>query len=308
MKRGIAVEGSSFLVTGCAGFVGSHLVDKLLERGASRIVGLDQQAAPANLEHFQSDKRFEYFPGHLSEKELVKKVTAGIDGVFHLAVLPLGPCTENPELAMEVNVVGAFNVFRAAANAGAKKIVYSSASSVYGETLEVMDENHPLNAETFYGVSKLTPEFWLRPLKSKLDFIILRYMNVYGPRQSGGLIPNVIRKISRGEAPVLHGDGSASFDFVHVSDVAACNLLAMESAVTGEAFNVGSGEEFSVREITEIILKASGSDLKPQFDTSVPIPMSRRVGSSKKAEKMLGYRPRVNLEEGIRGLCAYAPL
>jgi UDP-glucose 4-epimerase len=302
MNHAVAVKDNAFLITGGAGFVGSHLADLLLKKGACRVVVLDPAAEAPNLKHLKSEPRFEFIQGDLAGGAQLKEYLAGIDGVFHMATLPLGPCTENPELAIEVNVAGSNRLFNAAAAAGVKKIVYSSASSVYGDTLEVMDETHPFNCQTVYGITKLCAEYLLRPLASKLSYVILRYMNVYGPRQTGGLIPSVIKKVISGQSPQINGDGSASFDFVHVSDVARCNALAMESAVSGEAFNVGSGEEASVKTITESILEMAGSDLKPQFNLSVNVPMFRRVGNSSKAQAMLGYNPSLKLQDGLKDL------
>jgi len=230
------------------------------------------------------------------------EVTAGADGVFHLAVLPLGPSVQNPRMALDVNVVGTFNVIEAAQNAGAKKVVYSSASSVYGDTDDTMDETHPLDAWTMYGASKLAGEYFLRAFKDAqgLDFVTLRYMNVYGPRQAGGLIPAVLGKILAGDSPVIAGDGSQSFDFVHVADVASANVKAMASDVSGEAFNVGSGGEASVREITERLIALTGSDVEPTYDTSQRVLMKRRVGSNEKLVRTLGWSPSYDLDEGLR--------
>ena len=150
-----------------------------------------------------------------------------------MAVLPLGPCSENPRLCVEVNVDGTLNVLEAAREAGVQKLVYSSASSVYGDTNETMDESHPLGARTMYGASKLAGEYFVRAYGDLygLEHVILRYMNVYGPRQEGGLVINVLRRIQSGEPPTIMGDGSASFDFVHVADVAGANVRAMASDV-----------------------------------------------------------------------------
>lgn len=302
MDKGISVSGRSFLITGGAGFVGSHLADLLLEKGARRVAVLDPVNDPVNLRHLKNEPRFVFIQGDLRDRARLASWLTGIDGIFHMATLPLGPCTENPELAIEVNVAGANRLFLAAAEAGVKKIVYSSASSVYGDTLEVMDETHSFNCQTVYGITKLCAEYLLRPLESKLAYVVLRYMNVYGPRQAGGLIPSVIKKVISGQSPQINGDGSASFDFVHVSDVANCNALAMEAEVSGEAFNVGSGEEASVKTITESILELAGSDLKPQFNLAANVPMFRRVGDSSKAENFLGYVPSVKLRAGLKSL------
>jgi UDP-glucose 4-epimerase len=240
--------------------------------------------------------------GDVRDVTAVRDVVQGAHGVFHLAVLPLGPSIETPRLALDVNVVGTFNVVEAAHEAGAGKIVFSSASSVYGDTDDTMDESHPLDAWTMYGASKIAGEYFLRAFKDAqgLDFVILRYMNVYGPRQVGGLIPAVLSRILAGEAPVVAGDGSQSFDFVHVADVASANVLAMQSDVSGEAFNVGSGGEASVREITERLIALTGSDVEPVYDHGQRVVMRRRVGSNRKLVQALGWQPAYDLDEGLR--------
>ena len=304
MNLGMPVPDHSFLVTGGAGFIGSHVAEALLHQKAKRVVALDQVAEPGNLKHLAGLANFEWIQMPLQDRRALERSLQDIDGVFHMAALPLGPSLEDPEQAVEVNVLGSLNVFLAASKARVKKIVYSSASSVYGDTLEVMDESHPLNAQTFYGITKLCAELFLRPLQSKIHYVILRYMNVYGPRQSAGLIPNVLKKIVNNESPVILGDGSASFDFVHVADVAQCNIRAMEAGVTAETFNVGSDEEFSVRQIVEMLIEYSGTHLKPTYDSNAEVPMIRRVGSTAKARKILGYQPSVKFADGLRELVA----
>jgi UDP-glucose 4-epimerase len=296
------IDGKRFLVTGGSGFVGSHVVDALVEAGAGEIVVFEQKVVAENLEGALESGRVRVVEGDVRDTQALADVSKGTDGVFHLAVLPLGPSVQNPRLALEVNVVGTFNVIEAAQQAGAKKIVYSSASSVYGDTDDTMDETHPLDAWTMYGASKLAGEYFLRAFKDAqdLDFVTLRYMNVYGPRQAGGLIPAVLGKILAGQSPVIAGDGSQSFDFVHVADVASANVKAMASDVTGEAFNVGSGGEASVREITERLIALTGSDVEPTYDLEQRVLMKRRVGSNEKLVRTVGWSPSYDLDEGLR--------
>ncbi len=296
------IEGQGFLVTGGSGFIGSHLVEALVQQGATRVVVFDRAINERNLAGVITAGGVEVIEGDLVQGDKLVGALSGIHGVFHLAVLPLGACEKDPRLAFEVNIRGTFNVIEAALQRGVKRVVYSSASSVYGDTLEIMDEHHPLNPWTMYGVSKLCGEFLLRPFRSRLPYVILRYMNVYGPRQEGGLIPAVLAKIRAGEPPVINGDGSASFDFVHVHDVVRCNLLAMVNEVEAEAFNVGSGSAATVREVVNCLLQLTGSTLKPVYRREVDIPMTRRVGGSEKAKRLLGYQPSVVLQEGLAEL------
>jgi UDP-glucose 4-epimerase len=200
-----------------------------------------------------------------------------------------------------VNVVGTFNVLEAAHEAGVEKIVYSSASSVYGDTDDTMDESHPLNARSMYGASKVAGEYFFRAFYDMhgLDYVTLRYMNVYGPRQEGGLVMSVLSRIRSGEAPAIAGDGSQSFDFIHVADVASANVQAMASDVTDAAFNVGSGGEASVAEIVDLLLKLSGSNLRPELRPDQKVLMKRRVGSNDRAVRQLKWRPTYDLDRGL---------
>ena len=293
------IEGGSFLVTGGSGFIGSHVVDRLLENGAGRVRVLDKAIRAENL---PADDRVEAEEGDVTDLDGLRRGVDGVDGVFHMAVLPLGPTVENPRVGLDVNVVGSFNVFEAAKDAGVGKVVFSSASSVYGDTDETMDETHPLGARTMYGASKIAGEYFLRSFNDQygLPYVTLRYMNVYGPRQEGGLVMAVARRVLGGEEPSITGDGSQSFDFVHVADVAGANIAAMESSVEAEEFNVGSGTEASAREIAETIIDIVGADVTVQYQPDVRVLMRRRVGSNQKAKELLGWEAQIPLQEGLR--------
>lgn len=300
------LPGSSFLVTGGSGFIGSHVVEALLTADAAEVVVLDKVVRRENLD--QVGDRVTIVEGDVTDPETVHGAADGVDGVFHMAVLPLGASVENPRLAHEVNVGGSLNVFEAARDLGVKKVVYSSASSVYGDTEETTDESHPLNTRTMYGATKLAAELYLRAFNEAygLDYVTLRYMNVYGPRQEGGLVMAVTRRLLAGEAPTIQGDGSQSFDFVHVRDVADANVHAMASDVGDEAFNVGSGGEATVREIAEKLVEITGAGVAPEYDTSQRVLIMRRVGSNTRAKELLGWQVSVGLDEGLRETVEWA--
>jgi UDP-glucose 4-epimerase len=302
------INGNTFLVTGGSGFIGSHVVDRLLAEGAGSVVVFDNRVREENLTDALASGRVRTVEGDVTDPSSIGAAAEGAGGIFHMAVLPLGPCSENPRLCVEVNVDGTLNVLEAAREAGVQKLVYSSASSVYGDTNDTMDESHPLGARTMYGASKLAGEYFVRAYGDLygLEHVILRYMNVYGPRQEGGLVINVLRRIQSGEPPTIMGDGSASFDFVHVADVAGANVRAMASDVTEGAFNVGGGSEASVREIVDKLLAATGSDLEPDVRADEVVPMTRRVGSSEAAMRELGWRPELDLERGLADVVAKA--
>ena len=302
------ITGNAFLVTGGSGFIGSHVVDRLVAEGAGSVTVLDNRIREDNLAEALPSGRVRTLEGDVTDRAAVREAAQGATGIFHMAVLPLGPCSEDPRRCLEINVNGTFNVLEAARDLGVQKIVYSSASSVYGDTDDTMDESHPLNARTMYGASKLAGEYFLRAFHDLygIDYVTLRYMNVYGPRQEGGLVIDVLRRIQSGEAPTIIGDGSQSFDFVHVADVAAANVRAMGSDVGQGEFNVGGGNEVTVRQIVERLLEATGSDLQPEVRADQTVPMTRRVGSSQAAAEALGWRPELDLDHGLADVVAKA--
>ncbi|HEX76705.1 MAG TPA: NAD-dependent epimerase/dehydratase family protein [Dehalococcoidia bacterium] len=293
------LKGSKVLVTGGSGFIGSHLVKGLTAKSPREIIVFDK-----HIQHdkFQPRDNLKTVQGEITQRERLREIMPEVDYVFHLAVLPLGACIENPRACLETNINGTFNIIEAAKDAGVKKIVFSSASSVYGDTEQTMDESHPLNARTMYGASKIAGEYLLRAFYDmyKLDYVILRYMNVYGPGQEGGLIMNVLKRIKQGLPPIIFNDGSQSFDFVYIDDVINANILAMESDITDEVFNIGGEEEVTVKDAVFALLELTGSDLTPEFKLDEKVPMQRRVGTSQKAKKLLGYIPRVSLKDGLR--------
>jgi UDP-glucose 4-epimerase len=302
------IHRNTFVVTGGSGFIGSHVVDRLLAEGAGEVVVFDSRIRLENLAQALESGRVRLVEGDVTVPASLADAAEGAAGLFHMAVLPLGACSDDPRRCLDVNVVGTFNVLDAAREAGVRKLVFSSASSVYGDTNETMDESHPLNARTMYGASKIAGEYLSHAFGELygLDYVILRYMNVYGPRQEGGLVINVLNRIRAGERPTIMGDGSQSFDFVHVADVAAANVHAMASDVSGEAFNVGGGNEVTVREIVERLLELSGADLEPDIRAEERVPMTRRVGSSDRAMTALGWQPALDLQSGLGDVVANA--
>jgi UDP-glucose 4-epimerase len=298
------IQGQRFLVTGGAGFVGSHIVDRLLEDGAEEVVVLDLEPRDTHLRGALDSGRVRLVAGDVTEPATLAEPFAGVHGLFHAAVLPLNPCAADPRRCLDVNVVGTFNVYDAAREAGVQKIVFSSASSVYGDTNETMDETHPLGARSWYGASKICGEAFLHALGTAngIDYVILRYMNVYGPRQDAGLVRLVLNRINAGEPPVITGDGSASFDFVHVADVAEANVRSMASDLSGVEFNIGSGGEESVEGIVRRLLRLTGSDLEPEYRPAPHAAMFRRVGSNRKMVELLGWEPRHDLDAGLQSV------
>jgi UDP-glucose 4-epimerase len=309
------IANSHILVIGGAGFVGSHIVDQLLDEPVAKVTVLDNfvRGTRANLEHAVQDDRVELVEGSVTDVALLDRLMADADYVFHLAALWLHECVHEPRSAIDVNVVGTWNVVEAAQRAGIKRVVYSSSASVYGNAVTTpMTEEHPFNNRTLYGATKVAGEQFFRAFNEQhgLDYVGLRYMNIYGPRMDYkgtyvSVIMKVLDKIEAGEAPVIFGDGSQAYDFVHVADVARANICALKSDATDEFFNVGMGVRTTIGELVELLLKLTGSDLEPEYRPEEQSFVTERVGSTDKAEELLGFRASVPLEEGLESVIAW---
>lgn len=290
------MQGKTYLVTGGSGFIATHLLRALLSEdvGAARVVDL----VPPKVE----DSRVQWLEGvNITDPAEMMSAAEGVAGIFHMGVLPMGEANKHPLEAIRVNIEGTLNVAAAAKEQGAK-VVYSSASSVYGDTEDEVAEHRPFNPANFYGATKGGGELILRAAHNQwgIPIAILRYMNVYGPGTNAGLIPTVIRKIKAGEAPQLTGDGSSEFDFIYVGDVAQANLAAMESSVANDAFNVGSGEKATTLQVARKLLELAGSDLEPTFVPEQTGAVKRRIGSNLRLIEVVGWHPTVSLEEGLK--------
>jgi UDP-glucose 4-epimerase len=307
------IEGSRFLVTGGAGFIGSTIVDQLLAAGAAEVRIIDNfvRGTWANLAQAQKSGRVEIVEGDIGDVALVNRLTQGMDYVFHEAALRITRCAESPRDGVEVLIVGTLNVLEACVTHKVKKIIAASSASVYGNPSYLpIDEAHPFNNRTLYGAGKIAEEQLLRAFYSSygLPYVAFRYFNVYGPRMDlTGVYTEVLIRwldaIEAGMRPQIFGDGSQSMDFVYIEDVARANILALESDVTDEAFNVGTGVQTSLNQLCSELLRLTGSPLKPVYREA------RRLGDAQarraaieKAERMLGFRAKVTLEEGLREL------
>jgi UDP-glucose 4-epimerase len=300
------------LVIGGAGFVGSHLVDQLTAEPLAEIVVLDNfvRGTRDNLRAAANDGRVRIVEGSITDRALLRELMAGTDYVFHLAALWLFECVHQPQSALDVNVVGTYNVIEAAHEAGVKKLVYSSSASVYGDAaFTPMTEDHPFNNRTMYGATKIAGEQFFRAFNEQngTNYVGLRYMNIYGPRMDYkgtyvSVIMKVLDRIDQGLPPIIFGDGSQAYDFVHVDDVARANVLALKSSATDEFFNVGMGVKTTIDELVQMLLQITGSSLKPEYKPQEQMFVTHRVGSTDKAEKLLGFRATTSLEEGLRSV------
>src|SRR5215510_13600596 len=302
---------SKILVTGGAGLVGSHIVDELVREGA-RVVVYDSFVR-GKLEHLEwarahGDVRI--VEADLRDRQAIRDSVAGVDYVFHQAAAWLRLCQQDPRLSLDVNIAGTFNLLEACVEAGVKKIVAASSSSVYGEGLYLpTDERHPFNNDLFYGASKVANEQYYRAFYKKygLDFVAFRYLNVYGPRQPFeaaymDVIMHFLNRIDADQPPIVRGDGSATVDLVYVEDVARANIIALKSPVTNEYFNVASGKETTLKELAYLLIRLRGKagKLEPEFQQLDAGLVTRRLGCPKKAKELLGFEVTTPVEAGMR--------
>ncbi|WP_433555422.1 SDR family NAD(P)-dependent oxidoreductase [Pseudonocardia xinjiangensis] len=315
-STGQPLAAQRILVTGGAGTIGSHVVDLLLEADAAEVVVLDNFAR-GRMENLADavatgGRRLDVVTGDINDPELVRDLMDGIDVVFHLAALRITQCAEQPRLALESLVDGTFTVIEAAVAAGVKKVVASSSASVYGlaESFPTTERHHPYNNDTFYGAAKAFNEGMLRSFHAMngLDYVALRYFNVYGPRMdTHGLYTEVLirwmERISRGEAPLIFGDGAATMDFVHVRDIAQANLLAARADVTDSVYNIATSTETSLKGLAEALLKVMGSDMTPEHGPERAVNgVTRRLADISAAAEDLGWTPEIGLEDGLDDL------
>lgn len=313
MTAGV-IEGSTLLVTGGAGFVGSHLVEQLLEKHPKRLFVLDNliRGSRRNMSLFIDDPRVVFVEGDVRDSGLVRSLLKECDYCFHLAALRINACAANPREGFEVMAQATFDLIEAAIEFGIRKFIYSSTASVYGlaQHFPTPESDHPYDNQTLYGAYKLLGEGMLRSFgfMKRFSYVALRYFNVYGPRMdTDGKYTEVmirwLRCISEGIPPEIHGDGSTSMDFVHVRDVARANVLALEAPVVDQVFNIGCQRETSLRDLLYLLLAANGSSLEPIFmPTNVVNPVSRRLADISAARNGIGFEPTVTLEEGLREL------
>lgn len=312
------LKNSRMVVIGGAGFIGSHIVDQLLHEPVREVVIVDNfvRGTRGNIEAALRDPRVKLVEGSITDRGLLENVLAGSDGVFLLAALWLFECVHEPRKALEVNVDGTWNVIEAAQAAGVKRLVYSSSASVYGDALAIpMTEEHPFNNRTMYGATKIAGEQFLRAVyeQHKLPYLGLRYMNVYGPRMDYkgtyvSVIMKVLDRIAAGQRPVIFGDGSQAYDFVHVGDVARANILAMKSDATDVNLNVGTGIKTSIKELVDVLLEESGSEIEPEYRADEQMFVTHRVGATEQAEELIGFRAELPYREGLRSVIEWRRL
>jgi UDP-glucose 4-epimerase len=303
------------LVTGGAGAIGSNLVDELVLAGAEQVVVLDNfvRGRQENLTWALANGPVEIVDGDVRDRALVGDLMDGVDVLFHQAAIRITQCAEEPRLALEVLVDGTYNVFEAAAEAKVRRIVAASSASAYGlaETFPTTEDHHPYANDTFYGAAKVFNEGMLRSMRamSGIDYVALRYFNVYGPRMDvHGLYTEVLvrwmDRIAEGKPPLIFGDGSQTMDFIYIGDVARANLLAAQrDDLVDSVYNVASGVETSLLGLAEMLLEVMGSDLSVEHGPERAVNgVTRRLASTELAAQELGFTAEVDLREGLTRL------
>jgi len=302
------------LITGGAGLIGSHIADQLLLEGIQEIVILDNltRGRQQNIEAALKSDKVTVLEGDIRDVALVKRAMEGIDIVFHEAAIRITHCAEDPRLAHDVLATGTFNVVEAAHKAGVKRLVSASSASIYGqaEDFPTTEKHHGYGNRTIYGATKMYSEGLLRSFHEMfgLNYVALRYFNVYGPRMDAfGVYTEVMirwmERLAKGQPCLIHGDGSQTMDFVFVSDIARANLMAANSSITDDVLNIASGTETSLTELAEALGKVMGVDLAPEYGPArKATPVWRRLADVGQAERRIGFKARVSLEDGLREL------
>ena len=312
------IGGKKLLVIGGAGLIGSHVVDELLKDDVAEIRVYDNfvRGTPENLAGALRDPRVRIFEagGDICQTDILDTAMRGMDGAFHLAALWLLQCHEYPRSAFDVNIRGTFNVLEACVANKIPRLVYSSSASVYGDAVqEPMTEDHPFNNKNFYGATKICGEAMARAYHFRygLDYVGLRYMNVYGPRQDYrgayiAVIMKMLDAIDRGEGPTILGDGTEAFDFVSVRDCARANICAMKADTTDRFYNVGTGTRTSLKSLAEMLLKLTQSTQAIKYAPRSQATLVRnRIGSPVRAKKEIGFEAGLPLEQGLQELIAW---
>ncbi|MBO0728037.1 MAG: SDR family NAD(P)-dependent oxidoreductase [Acidimicrobiaceae bacterium] len=308
------MKGTRVLITGGAGMIGSTIAEQLVPTGVKEIVVLDNfvRGRMANLEPALPSGKVRVVEGDIRDRSVVKEVMAGVDVLFHQAAIRITQCAEQPREALEVMVDGTYNVLEAAVEAGVQRIVAASSASVYGAAVEfpTRESHHPYGNRTLYGAAKTFNESLLRSFHDMygLPYVALRYFNVYGPKMDiHGVYTEVLirwmERIAAGQPPLILGDGTQTMDFVYVGDVARANILAAQSDVADEVFNVASGQETSLLQLARALTEVMGSTLEPEFGPERKVnAVPRRLADTSAAKARLEFEARTSLHDGLQQL------
>jgi UDP-glucose 4-epimerase len=308
------VKNSTILVTGGAGFIGSYVVEELLQLQPKKIIILDNliRGSHDNMRSFKDNPLVTFILGDIRDKAILEECVINCDFVFHMAALRINGCAANPQDGFDVMLKSTFDLATLCVKHKIKKVIYSSSASVYGlaQHFPTPETDNPYNNQTFYGAAKMWGEQLFRSFKFMygLDYVALRYFNAYGPRMdTDGKYTEVMIKwldcIKSGKKPLIYGDGLTTMDFVYVKDIAKANIAALQSDISDEAFNIGNNEETSLRQLLGILLKVNNSSLSAEHREENSInPVQRRLADITKAKKLLQFYPTVTLERGMKEL------
>lgn len=312
------LKGKRVLVTGGAGFIGSHIVDLLCDEGCAEIVAVDNmiRGRPENLQQSLGKGPVRLVNGDIRDGKLMASLVKSSDIVFHQAALRITHCAAEPRLAMEVMVQATFDLLELCVQHKIEKIIAASSASVYGmaDQFPTTEHQNPYDNRTLYGAAKAFNEGLLRTFNDMhgLDYVAFRYFNVYGDRMDihGRYTEVLIRWMERleaGQAPIIFGNGQQTMDFIHVRDIARANILGAKSKASDEVFNVASGTETSLAQLAAALTSVMGrSGLTPEFAPERSVnPVPRRLASTAKAEEMLGFRSTIGLEQGLKELVTW---
>jgi UDP-glucose 4-epimerase len=310
----LKLRNTRVLITGGAGLIGSHIADRLVRESVAEIVVLDNlvRGRRENLAAASAEGRVTIVEGDIRDRALVNSVMEGIDVVFHQAAIRITQCADDPALAIDVLVNGTFTVIDAAVKAGVRKVVAASSASVYGlaDRFPTPEAHHPYNNRTLYGSAKAFNEGLLRAFHDQhgLDYVALRYFNVYGPRMDvhGAYTEVFIRwmeRIAANQPLTIFGDGTQTMDFIYVDDIARANLLAACAPVTDRTYNIGTGTEISLVEVAELLLRTMGSTFPIEYAPERKVnPVPRRLADTWRAQHEIGFQANVPFERGLKKL------
>ena len=313
----LKLANSRVLITGGAGLIGSHIADRLVKEAVAEVVVLDNfvRGQRDNLAHAAGLGRLTIVEGDIRDRALVRRVMEGIDVVFHQAALRITQCAADPALAIDVLIHGTDTVVRAAIDAGVRKVVAASSASVYGmaDRFPTTEAHHSYNNCTLYGAAKAFNEALLRSCHDQngLDYVALRYFNVYGPRMDmhGAYTEVFIRwmeRIAARQPLTIFGDGLQTMDFIYVDDVARANILAATAPVTDRVYNVGTGTEVSLKEVAEVLQRVMGVSLPIEYAPARSVnPVPRRLADTWLAKQEIGFEATVSFEDGLRALVGW---
>lgn len=311
------LDGAKILVTGGCGLIGSTTIDQILaHESPGEVVIFDNlvRGSMRNVEQILKDPRVRLVKGDIRDRAAIEAVTEGMDAVIHMAAIRITACAADPREAMEVMNDGTYNVIEAAHKAQVQRVLAASSASIYGmaDTFPTNEAHHPYNNDTWYGASKVMLEGLFRSFHAMygLDYVAMRYFNVYGPRMDihGKYTEVLVRwmqRIEDGVPPLILGDGLTSMDFIYIEELARANVLALKSDVSDEVFNVASGVETNLKELAATLMKVMGADagMTPEYGPERKVnAVPRRLADISKARDLLGFEAEVDLEEGLRRL------